>query len=71
MFTKNDFNSSVYRNDKKKAFGLLTKNVKYQGVFINLIDTVPSQIDCRSNILKTIEEFICKMYKIKTTDKGC
>lgn len=38
----------------------------FQEAFINFIQISPSQINVVSEVFKTIEEFVCKMYGLKT-----
>lgn len=68
IFTGNDFNPSFYRKGKKKAFRILTRTDKYRDPFIQLLHTSPSEINFESNIFKSIEEFVCKIYGLKITD---
>lgn len=73
IFTGNDFNPAFYRKGKKRPFAILKNNVQFQEAFINLIQSVPSQVTTSSAIFKLIEEYVCRMYSLKIkndVDKG-
>lgn len=68
IFTGNDYNPSFYRKGKKKAFTILKKSTKYQLAFIKLLKVKPSEMSTSHPVFKTIEEFVCRIYSLKSND---
>lgn len=67
-FTGNDYNPSFYRKGKKKAFSILRRNLKYQETFVSLIQCSPTEVNVTSEIFKSIQQFVCEMYALKSVD---
>lgn len=70
IFTGNDFNPAFFRKGKKRPFTILKNNVAFQKAFVKLINLPANQLlkddGTFSDHLKTIEEFVCRMYSLKT-----
>lgn len=68
IFTGNDYNPSFYRKGKKRPFNILKKNVKFQKCFNYLLNIHDSELTTDSEAFKNVEEFLCRMYNLKTND---
>lgn len=66
IFTGNDYNPSFFRKGKKMPFKILKNNLAFQEAFINLIHSSPSNIETKCDVFKIIEEYVCRMYGLKT-----
>ena len=68
IFTGNDYNPSFYRKGKKKPFDILKKQSKFQVAFIDLLNITPSEMTTSNSVFRIIEEFVCKLYSLKSND---
>lgn len=66
IFTGNDFNPAFSKKGKKRPFAILKKNNSFQDAFIELLRTSPNTFTTTDNTFKVIEEFVCRMYSLKT-----
>lgn len=68
IFTGNDYNPSFFKKGKKRPFEILKKSERFKEAFNMLLNASPSQVTTDSNVFKAIEEFVCRMYSLKTKD---
>lgn len=68
IFTGNDYNPSFYRKGKKRPFKIMKNNSKFQNAFVQLLRISPSEMTVDNEVFHVIEEFVCKIYSLKTND---
>lgn len=66
IFTGNDYNPAFYRKGKKRPFNILKNNAKFQTTFLQLLRSRHTELTTSSDIFKVIEEYVCRIYSLKT-----
>lgn len=66
IFTGNDYNPSFFNKGKKRPLAIFNKDTKFQEAFNKLITTSPSNLKTDSQEFEAIEEYVCRIYSLKT-----
>ncbi|XP_045502594.1 uncharacterized protein LOC123706337 [Colias croceus] len=66
IFTGNDYNPAFFRKGKKRPFSIFKKNKNFQEAFIQLLRSDHTVLTTSNEIVRIIEEYVCRVYSLKT-----